>query len=92
MYSRDRVTPVGYQQIVGLVAATALTVPTGAQYALIVCTAQNVRWVDDGSTPTATLGMLLKTTDPALWYVGKLSRLKFIQAAATATLDVLYYG
>lgn len=82
--------PLGYQQIVGLAAATALTVPTGATYAVIVTESQSVRFRDDGVDPTAAIGEPL-LTGQTLNYNGSLSAVKFIQTAATATLNILYY-
>jgi len=83
--------PLGYQQIVGLVASTALTVPAGATLALVVTEAQAVRWRDDGTAPTATIGMSL-VIGALLEYGGSLAALRFIQQAATATLNVSYYA
>ncbi len=85
------VQPKGYQQITSLAAAVALTVPTGSRYAMLKCTAQSVRIRDDGTDPTTAIGMLIDVGDE-LWYTGKLSRVKVIQTAVSATLDVLYYG
>jgi len=92
MFTRERVVPLGHQQITDVSSATSLTVPTGAQWALIACTAQNVRWRDDGTAPTASVGQQMLTTDPAMWYGGKLSKLQFIQETSTAILEVTYYG
>lgn len=83
--------PKGYQQITALSSATALTVPAGARYALLKCTAQAVRWRDDGTNPTAAIGMLIDVGDE-FFYAGKLSRLRFIEATASAVLDVSYYA
>ena len=58
--------PLGYQQITSLAASTALTVPARARAALIKCTAQSVRFRDDGTAPTATVGFPLDTTDGLL--------------------------
>lgn len=87
-------TPLGYQQIVGLVAATNLTPPTGATYAFITVETQSVRWRDDGTAPTIAIGMLEASgsSPPRLNpYSGNLSAIQFIQTAATATLDISYY-
>lgn len=60
--------------------------------ALIQCEAQDVRWTDDPDvTPTAAIGMLLKT-NTVLEYTGDLSKLRFIEVAATAILNVHYYN
>lgn len=81
----------GYQQIVGIVTSTALTVPTLTRFCIIQCTSQNVRWTDDGvTTPTATVGMRLQVGETFL-YNGSFSNIRFIQEAATATLNISYY-
>jgi hypothetical protein len=81
---------MGYQQIVGLAAATALTVPAGARIAYIEAEAQAVRWRDDGTNPTATIGQPLPV-GRMLTYVGDLTRIKFFQQAATANLNITYF-
>lgn len=86
----NNLTPMGYQQITSLSAATGLTVPTGATLALIQAESQNVRWRDDGTNPTASVGMYI-VVDTVLSYTGKLSAIKFIQTAASATLNIAYY-
>lgn len=60
--------------------------------AQIQCETQDVRWTDDEDhDPTSTVGMLLKA-NVVLEYEGDLSKLRFIQVAATAVLNVSYYG
>lgn len=81
----------GYQQITSLSSATALTVPTGADRALIQATTQNVRWRSDGTNPTATIGMQLAAGD-SLFYTGNLAALKFIEETASAVLNITYYN
>jgi hypothetical protein len=90
---------IGYQQITSLSAATGLTVPqrdsTGANQkpvlALIVAETQGVRWRDDGTDPTSSVGMPLATGVPFA-YDGDLSRIRFIQQSASAVLNVSYYA
>lgn len=82
---------LGYQRITNLSSATALTVPTGATRALIVAESQAVRWRDDGTDPTASVGMPVATST-YLSYDGDLSRIKFIEQTASATLNVTYYA
>lgn len=84
-------TPLGYEQIVGLAASTALTVPGGATSAVIVTESQTVRWRDDGVAPTAAIGMPL-LVQQSMTYDGDLSAIRFIEAAATATLNIAYYS
>lgn len=50
--------PLGYQQITVSTSALPLTVPAGAQRAVVVVEAQPLRYRDDGTAPTASVGML----------------------------------
>ena len=92
-------TPLGYAQYTSLSAAIALTdnpatgvaKPATARVALIQCETQNVRWRDDGTAPTAALGILLATTVSGYWYTGDLSAIKFIEVTGSAKLNVSYY-
>jgi len=82
---------LGYQQITSLSNSTALTVPAGTTRALIVAESQGVRWRDDGTAPTASIGMPLPVL-VTLSYDGDLSKIRFIQQAASAILNVSYYA
>lgn len=87
-------TPLGYQQLTSLSASTALTVPAGARTAIIeadTVAAKIVRWRDDGSAPTATVGMELAVGSTVV-YTGNLANLRFIEVAASAKLNVSYYA
>ncbi len=90
---------LGYQQLATLTSATGLTVPardplTGmdmkANFALIVAETQDVRWRDDGTDPTASVGMLLKA-GVIFQYDGDLKKIKFIESTASAKINVSYY-
>lgn len=50
--------PAGYQQLTVSTTAVGLTVPSGAGRAVIVVEAQPIRYRDDGTAPTASVGML----------------------------------
>jgi len=83
---------VGFVQMTSLSSATGLSsIPSGAQYALINAEDQNVRWRDDGTNPTASVGMVLEAGDTML-YDMPLSALKVIEETASAKLNVSYYG
>ena len=84
-------TPIGYQQITSLTAAVNLTPPAGATSAIIIGSGAAVRYRDDGTAPTATVGMPLAIATP-LTYTGFLSVVQFIQQTSSATLDVMYYS
>lgn len=82
---------LGYQQITSLSAAAGLTPPQGATMALIVAETQGVRWRDDGTNPTASVGMPI-AAGAYLNYDGDLNRVKFIEQTASAKLNVSYYA
>lgn len=83
-------TSTGYQQLTSLSAAASLTVPAGSRWALITPETQAVRWRDDGTNPTATVGMPI-AIGVSFWYTGEMSAIKFIEQTASAKLNVTYY-
>lgn len=83
--------PLKYEQLTSLASATALTVPEGARFALVQAETQAVRWRDDGTDPTGTVGVKI-VVDAVLEYHGDLTKIRFIEAAASAKLSVSYYA
>jgi len=84
---------LGYEQVTGLTAAKTLTIPTGARVVALQAQDQDIRWRDDGTDPTATVGMILIAGDRPFLYNGNdLTALSFFEAAATAILNVTYYS
>jgi hypothetical protein len=91
-------TCMGYQQITSLSSATNLTVPqltpSGLNakpvFALIIAEGQAVRWRDDQTSPTASVGMPLIVGIP-LQYDGDIANISFIEQVAGATLNISYY-
>lgn len=86
----------GFGQIASLSSVKTLAnagsgIPANTGAALVQAEAQDVRWTADGTTPTATVGMLLKAND-SLWYDLALADLKLIEAASGAKLNVTFYG
>lgn len=84
-------TPLGYQQITRLSTAQALGVPVGARIALIQAEVTNVRWRDDGTNPTSSVGMLLAAGEEVT-YEGALDKFKAIEVLAGAQLNITYWG
>lgn len=82
--------PLGYQQITSMSTAQSLTVPTGTKFAVITPEAQAVRYRDDGTAPTATVGMPI-AVGTAITYTSTLSAVQFIEQTSGAKLNVLYY-
>lgn len=90
---------LGYQQITSLSSATGLTIPSvdvnglscRPTIALITPETQAVRWRDDDVNPTATVGMPL-AAGVTLQYDGDLTKIKFIEQAGSAKLNITYYA
>lgn len=85
-------SPVGYQQITDVSTAVGLTPPSKeANCAIVQATDQDVRWRDDGTSPTASVGMQLAVGFD-IYYQGDLNRVKFIEETAGAVLNITYYS
>lgn len=91
---------LGYQQITSLSSAQGLTVPSVdpvsglnvmPTIALITPETNGVRWRDDGTNPTASVGMPL-AAGVTLQYDGDLRKIKFIEQTASAKLNISYYA
>jgi len=84
---------ISYQKLTTtLTGAVALpSIPDGATFALLQAETQDVRLRDDGTNPTTTVGMLLKT-GIIVQYRGDLSAVKVINATAGSILNISYYG
>lgn len=83
---------LGYQQLTSLAAAAGMTIPAGTSVVLVQPETQNVRYRDDGTDPTASVGMLLVANTVYQFNIAQLARCKFIEAAASAKLNISYYG
>ncbi len=92
-------TRLGYQQITSLSSAAGLTVPSKdvqglackPSIAMITPETQAVRWRDDDTDPTASVGMPL-AAGTTLQYDGDLTKIKFIEQVAGAKLNISYYA
>jgi hypothetical protein len=83
--------PAGCLQITNLSAVVGLgSIPSGARFVLVQAEAQNVRWRDDGTDPTAAIGMVIEAGQ-TLVYNGNLASLEMIEAAASAIVNVCFY-
>lgn len=93
-------TPCGYQQITATtmdaggvqltIPATTQSASQKAQYVMLEAEGQAVRWRDDGTNPTASVGMLLPVNTPTI-YNGSLTGIRFISAVAGSILNISYY-
>lgn len=78
----------------GLTVATAtqLTVPAGTKVAMIQVEPNTspVRYRDDGTNPTASVGMYL-SPGATFAFSGDFAKLSFTAVSGSPTLNVLYY-
>ena len=83
--------PAGYVQITSLGSAAGLTsIPADCKCCLIQAETQSVRWRDDGTNPTTSVGLVI-TAGTSLWYYGTMSAIKFIEVTGSAKLNISYY-
>jgi hypothetical protein len=83
--------PRGYQQVTATASSQGLTVPAGATVALITVSTAAIRWRDDGTPPTAAIGVPIAIAG-TLEYWGTLSAFKFIAQSGSPVLDISYYS
>ena len=89
------ITPVGFQQLATLSSALGLTPVISLalqpnKFVVLSADTNAIRWRDDGTAPTATIGMRL-VPGVDLVYTGDLTTIKFIEETATSNLNISYY-
>lgn len=85
--------PAGFVQLTSLATAAGFSanqIPDNAKVVMIQAESQTVRWRDDGTNPTTTVGMNLVAGD-MLVYSGTMSAIKFIEVSASAKLNCTFY-
>jgi len=84
------ITNQGYVQLTTLTVATGVTAPGGANCAMIQAEGDQIRWRDDGTNPTATVGMFIPSGS-GIWYTGDFTKLKFIQQSGGGIINISFY-
>ena len=79
------------EQITALSSAAALTPHAAATICIIQAESQNIRWRDDGTNPTSSVGMLL-TAGTDMTFIGDMAAFRAIEVTASAKLNVAYYS
>lgn len=69
---------------------TTLTVPGGTKIAQISVETASVRWTDDGTSASTTVGHLAPA-GTAFQYAGPLASMKFTAVSGSPTINVSYY-
>jgi len=82
---------LGYQALAVSSAAVSLTVPSRSRIAYLYVETNDIRWRDDGTNPTASVGTPL-TSGTDLIFDGDLSKIRFIRQSADATVHITYYA
>lgn len=93
--STDHINPLGFCPLSVSGTAVAIStcsggVPPKTTWVAISVEAQAVRWRDDGTNPTATVGMP-ENAGNRLYYSGNVFNLSFIAQTGTAALDISFY-
>lgn len=88
---------LGYGQLTSLSSAVAIStvtggIPAGAEIVVLQSEAQNVRYRDDNTAPTGTVGMILVTNTLYTFNVAQIARMQVIEATASAKLNISFYG
>lgn len=86
--------PLGYQQLTVSSTAVALTLPaTGiVRMAVMVVETDAIRYRDDGTSPTASVGMPVASGGGVIVYNAAISKFKAIRQTNDAKLNISYYG
>lgn len=84
-------TALGFQQFTPTTSQALPSIPVGATSFLMECDAQAVRWRDDGTAPTASIGFPLLVGTTMTYKSLPLSRFLVIQQASAAVCNVSYY-
>jgi len=84
-------TPLGYQRLVSITTSTALTVPDGTTEIRLQAETKPIRWRDDGSPPTASVGNYIPA-GKSIKYLGDVSAVRVFGEDSTAILHVAYYS
>lgn len=87
--------PAGYCQLTSLSAAVLIStcsggIPARATIAQICVETQAIRYRDDGTAPTASVGMPT-AAGSCFQYAGDLTALRIIEQTASAKVDILFY-
>lgn len=90
IHGRNYWQPLGYVQITSLGSATGLSPPANATIAEITVEAAGIRYRDDGTSPTASVGMPVAPGN-SFQYAGDLTAVQFIQQTSGAIINVSYY-
>lgn len=86
-------TALGYRQVTATGTVFTLpTVPAGTRRTIIQAEAQAIRWRDDATDPTATVGMTIAAGGELRYDGASAGAFRGIAAVAGAIANISYYG
>jgi hypothetical protein len=95
----DYVMPLGYCQLTAsgtaaLISTCSGGIPARTVWAIVVVETANIRWRDDGTAPTASVGMPLGPTAAAaaLTYSGTMSAFEIIAVSGSPVVNISFYS
>jgi hypothetical protein len=88
-FADGAVQPAGYVQL-SPSSVVGISVGGDGRTALIQALGQNVRYRDDGTDPTTTVGQRIHAGE-TIYYTGNLDSIRFIEEAASAELNISVY-
>jgi len=92
----DYVRPLGYCQLTAsgtaaLISTCSGGIPNLTIWAVICIEIANIRWRDDGTSPTATVGMPL-ISGTCLDYSGTMGAFSVIAQSGSPVIDISFYS
>lgn len=86
-------TAGGFRQVTATGSVFSLpTPPAGTRRTIIQAEAQALRWRDDGTNPSATVGMTIPAGGELRYDGSDMSLIKLIAASAGAIANISYYA
>ena len=88
---------VGYYQATSLATAkdlataTGAAVPDSADHVTVQAEVQPIRWRDDGTAPTASVGNLIAVGTTVTFRRGQFANLKLIETTTSAKANIDYF-
>lgn len=83
--------PLGYVQVASFSTLQTLTPPAGATAMVLSVEGNAIRWRDDGTNATASVGMPV-AVGQTFSYSGNMGAFTMIPQTGSATVDIAYYG
>lgn len=92
---KQTLTPLGYQQLAVSNTAVGFTLPATSRpvrVAIVMVEANPIRYRDDGTNPTATVGTLINPNVSVVVCGAAINRFRAIRSGSDAVLSINYYG